>query len=100
MPEHQEATRRFITPTVTLRYDTCYIPNLCPGFVLSCGWNGGEELCASSGIIVENDIGDKWLTIVRHGFPLGNETVYRPTANGLVAGTIEKVFEGTSISLA
>lgn len=45
-----------------VRDDTCYIPRLRP-----------EELCISDGIIVGNDIADKWLTIVRHGFPLGNE---------------------------
>lgn len=83
-----------------MRDDTCCFPNLRPGVMLSCGYNGGVELCTSSGIIVENSAGDKWLTVASHGFPLGNETVYHPGANDLVVGTIEKIFEDTDISLA
>ena len=100
IPEHQEAARRLITPSATVRDDTCYIPNLRPGVMLSCGWNGGEELCTGSGIVVENSIGDKWLALASHGFPLGNETVYHPAANGLVIGTVENPFEDTDMSLA
>ena len=100
IPEHREAARRLIIPPATVRDDTCYFPNLRPGVMLSCGCNGEEELCTSSGIIVENSAGDKWLTVASHGFPLGNETVYHPGANGPVVGTVEKIFGDTDISLA
>lgn len=100
IPEHREAARRLIKPSSTVRDDTCYFPNLRPGVMLSCGCNGGEELCTSSGLIVENSAGDKWLTVASHGFPLGNETVYHPNANGQVIGTVEDIFEDTDISLA
>lgn len=100
IPEHQEVARRLIAPSATVRDDTCYIPDLRPGVMLSCGWNGGEELYTSSGIIVENSIGEKWLTVASHGFPLGNQTVYHPAANGPIIGTVEKLFEDTDIALA
>lgn len=84
-------------PRQTVRDDRCYIPDLRSGVTLSCGWNGGEELCTSSGIIVENSIGDKWLTVVSHGFPLG---IRHPAANSPIIGTVEKLFEDTDISLS
>lgn len=103
IPEHREAARRLIKPsTTTVRDDTCYFPNLRPGVMLSCGCKGGEEeLCTSSGIIVENRAGDKSLTVASNGFPLGNETVYHPgAAKGLVVGIIEKILKDTDMSLA
>jgi len=43
--------------------------------------------------------GDKWLTVARHGFPQGNETVHHPTAIYPTVGSVEKKFAETDISL-
>lgn len=41
-----------------------------------------NELLTTSGIIVEDDYGHKYLTMASHGFPLGCESVYHPNADG------------------
>ena len=41
-----------------------------------------NELLTTPGIIVEDDYGHKYLTIVSYGFPLGHGSVYHPNTNG------------------
>lgn len=42
-----------------------------------------NKLLTTSGIIVEDDYGYKYLTMASHSFPLGRESVYQPNANGV-----------------
>lgn len=99
IPDYQEAARRLISPSTTIRDDTCYLPNLRPGVILSCGRQGGEELFTSSGVIVKDEAGQTWMTVASDGFPLGNETVHHPNANYPMIGTVEKIIGETDISL-
>lgn len=99
IPKHHEAAKRLIASSPTIRDDTCYTPDLRPGMMLSCGTGGGEEYYTTSGVIVSDLRGEKWLTVATNGFPIGREIVYHPSADYMSVGVVQKVFCATDISL-
>lgn len=78
--EHKEAAFRNIEPVGKVWDQTSY-QTLRPGIMLSSG-GIPNELLTTPGIIVEDDYGHKYLTIVSYGFPLGHGSVYHPNTNG------------------
>lgn len=67
--------------------------------MLNCGTGGGEEYFTSSGVVVRDRKGERWLTVSSHGFPLGREIVYHPSAGNTSVGAVQKTFGGTDILL-
>lgn len=71
------------TPTEVEPDDGNYSNMLRPGVILSSGIGvDGSELQTTSGICVESPSGTKFVTCASHGFPLGLEDAYHPSAAG------------------
>lgn len=73
---------------------------LRPGIMLSSGRSPETniELLTSSGILVEDAIGNKFMTVASHGFPNGT-TVYHPNACGRRIGEIIMEITHTDVAL-
>lgn len=95
----QQAAYRAVVPTQTVRGETDYQPILRPGVMVSCGTAGNNELFTTAGVPVKDQDGKKWVTVTTHGFPLGEEKVWHPTAAGAVIGEVRVILEDTDISL-
>ena len=94
---HEEAAFRNTEPVGTVWDQTLY-ETLRPGIMLSSGGTLNEVL-TTSGIVVEDDYGYKYLTMASHGFPLGRESVYHPNANGARLGKIYDRLTDSDIAL-
>lgn len=57
------------------------------------------ELLTTSGVLVKDGEGNQYLTVVSHGFPLGEETVYHPNSNGVAIADVERRLSYTDIAL-
>lgn len=93
----KEAAFRNTEPAGTI-WDEAFYKTLQPGIMLS---SGGifNELLTTSGIVVEDEFGYKYLTLVSHGFPLGKEMVYHPNRNGVFLGRVHDRLTDTDIAL-
>lgn len=78
--QHKEATFRNTEPVGTF-WDQTSHETLQPGIMLS-SVGALNKLLTTSGIIVKDDYGYKYLTMASHSFQLGRESVYQPNANG------------------
>lgn len=91
---------RLKTPTDVEPGDGNYSNMLRPGVILSSGIGAdGSELRTTSGVCVESPSGEKFVTCASHGFPLGLEDAYHPSAAGSKIGTAVRQFWDTDISL-
>lgn len=91
---------RLKTPTEVEPGDGNYSNMLRPGVILSSGIGAdGSELRTTSGVCVESPSGEKFVTCASHGFPLGLEDAYHPSAAGSKIGTVVRQFWDTDISL-
>lgn len=87
------------TPADVEPDDGNYSNMLRPGVILSSGIGvDGSELQSTSGICVESS-GTKFVTCASHGFPLGLEDAYYPSAAGPKVGAVMRQFLDTDISL-
>jgi hypothetical protein len=48
-------------------------------------------LCTSSGVIVQDEVGQTWIIVACHRFALDNETVHHPNAHHSSIGTVERI---------
>ncbi|KAJ6188110.1 hypothetical protein N7519_003018 [Penicillium mononematosum] len=89
-----------ITPAATDKtaIDDTQNPTLRPGLVLSSTkTTQGEEFRTSSGVLVQDTSGHRYMTAASHGFPEGG-TVYHPTASSLEIG--RSIFKLTHTNIA
>ncbi|OQE29072.1 hypothetical protein PENFLA_c004G00069 [Penicillium flavigenum] len=78
--------------------DDTQSPTLRPGLVLgSTKTTQGEEFRTSSGVLVQDTGGHRYMTDASHGFPEGG-MVYHPTASGLEIG--QSIVELTHTNIA
>jgi hypothetical protein len=73
---------------------------LRPGVMLGSGrTKDGPELLTSSGVLVEDGIGNKYMTVASHGFPYG-EAVFHPCASlGKCIGKVIAEISHTDIAI-
>lgn len=91
---------RLKTPTDAEPDDGNYSNMLRPGVILSSGIDpDGPELRTTSGVCVECPSGEHFVTCASHGFPLGLEDAYHPSAAGSKIGTVMRQFWDTDVSL-
>lgn len=95
--DHRDAAFRNTEPAGTVWDQTLY-QTLKPGIMLSSG-GGLNELLTTSGIVVEDDYGYKYLTLASHGFPSGRESVYHPNSNGVLLGRVHDRLKASDVAL-
>ena len=72
---------------------------LRPGVMVSSGINlKGESMRSSSGVLVQNNLGQKFMTVAAHGFPVDG-TVYHPHAGGRTIGRLIMELTHTDVAL-
>ncbi|KAI2720819.1 hypothetical protein CBS147332_4059 [Penicillium roqueforti] len=72
---------------------------LRPGVMVSSGINlKGESMRSSSGVLVKNNLGQKFMTVAAHGFP-ADATVYHPHAGGRTIGRLIMELTHTDVAL-
>jgi hypothetical protein len=88
-------------------YDNPVYSTLHPGIMLSSSRFGGTasvpprgELLTTSGVLVKNHVGDEYIMVAGHGFPLGEERVYYPSPNGVAIGDVVCRLGNSDIALA
>ncbi|MCJ1343623.1 hypothetical protein MMC31_001819 [Peltigera leucophlebia] len=95
--EHIGPAFRNTEPAGTVWDQTLY-QILQPGIMLSSG-RGLNELLTTSGIVVEDNNGYRYLTLASPGFPFSRESVYHSNANGALLGRVHSRLTGTNIAL-
>lgn len=73
-----EVASKKVEPKCVIRDLSQYRP-LRPGVALSCGNSIlGQELLTTSGVLVENQNEERFITVASHGFPPSQEHVFHP----------------------
>lgn len=93
----KDAACRNTEPAGTV-WDEAFYETLQPGIMLSSG-GISNELLTTSGIVVEDEFGYKYLTVASHGFPLGKDMVYHPNRSGVFLGRVHDRPSDTDIAL-
>ena len=75
-------------------FDNSQYNPLRPGVMVTSDLSGdGSSRTTTSGVLVQDGSGRKYLTVAAHGFPEGGN-VYHPRNNGRVIGTIDHTCSG------
>lgn len=83
-----EVASKKVEPKGVIRDLSQYRP-LRPGVALSCGNSIlGQELLTTSGVLVENQSEERFITVASHGFPPSQEHVYHPDDAGQPTGQV------------
>lgn len=82
-----------------IRNLSAYQP-LRPGVALSCGGSVlGNELLTTSGVLVEDQNKEQFITVASHGFPLSQELVFHPDDSGQPIGRIHERLIDSDIAI-
>lgn len=67
---------------------------------LSCGGSVlGNELLTTSGVLVEDQNKEQFITVASHGFPLSQELVFHPDDSGQPIGRIHERLIDSDIAI-
>lgn len=95
-----EAAFRKVEPKSVVRDLSRYQP-LRPGVALSCANSLlGKELLTTSGVLVENQNEERFITVASHGFPSAQDNVFHPDDSGPPIGRIYERITDSDIAIA